>query len=157
MKSPCFVLLLLAAGSAQALDAACEPFIAAAEKTAQQAARHSVTETAGMRMEAITVGDQSWTRIDGGAWKAMKTNLLAAEKQINADVRSGAIPLSDCKDLGSEDLEGTPTRVLAYSLSMFGMPPSPSRAYIGKDGLIHALRADDTRVRYRYTGVNAPQ
>lgn len=157
MKRLALPLLLLTSSTAQALDAACEMFIAAAEKTAQQPARHTLTESTDLRLEAITVGGASWTRMDGGAWRTMKTDLLAAEKDINAQVRSGAIPLSDCKDLGSESLEGLPTRVIAYSLSMFGMPPAASKAYIGKDGLIHALRADDTRVRYRYTGVAAPK
>ena len=148
---------LLVANAAQALDPVCEIFIDAADKTAAQPARHTVTEGDGLRMEAITLGGKSYTRIDGSPWKDMKMDLLTAEKKINADVRSGKIALSKCKELPAEKIDGAPMRVVAYTLSMFGMPPGESKAYIGKDGLIYGLSADDTRVRYRYTGVTAPK
>lgn len=157
MKSLVLSALLLAANAAHALDPVCEIFIDAADKTAAQPARHTVTEGDGLRMEAITIGGKSWTRIDGSPWKDMKTDLLAAEKKINADVRSGKIALSKCKELGSEKIDGVSMRVVAYTMSMFGMPPGESKAYIGKDGLVYGLSADDTRVRYRYTGVTAPK
>jgi hypothetical protein len=148
---------LLVTNAAQALDPVCEVFIDAADKTAAQPARHSVTESDGLRMEAITVGGKSYTRIDGSPWKDMKTDLLAAEKKLNAEVRSGKTALSNCKELAAEKIDGVSMRVVSYTMSMFGMPPGESKAYIGKDGLIYGLSADDTRVRYRYTGVTAPK
>jgi len=151
------LFVFFAAVPAHALDAACEPFIAAAEKGLQQPARHSVSElTSGMRMEVIVTGGKFYT-MTGGKWRLMKMDLMAAERELNADVRSGKIQLTGCKKLGKESVEGVETAVLAYTLTMPGAKAVSAKAYIGKDGLVYAQTSPDMKVRYRYTGVTAPK
>ena len=149
--------LLVGSSTVHALDKACEPFIAAAEKAADQPARHTVSEsTDGPRMEAISVDGKFYANI-GGKWREMKADLSAAERKINADVRSGKIKVTDCKNLGSETVDGTPTSVTGYTIVMGDMAPAPSKIYVGKDGLPYAIASEGQRVRYRYTGVTAPK
>lgn len=150
-------LSLLASPAAMALEAACEPFIAAAEKTASQKARHSVSELDdGTRIEAIVVDGRFFTSL-GGKWQEMKIDLLAAERRLNAEVRAGKVPVSHCKDLGKETVDGIATRVIGYSIAFQGAAPTPARAYVGNDGLVYALSAEGQKVRYRYTGISAPK
>jgi hypothetical protein len=150
------VICLLSSPCAKALDRACEPYIAAAEKTTEQPERHSVAETDdGTRMEAILIGERFYTSI-GGKWQLMKIDLRASERQLNDGVRSGRIPLSNCRDLGNETIDGTPTRVIGYRITYAGAEPADCKAYIGRDGLVYAQSAAGQRVRYRYRGVKAP-
>ena len=151
------VTLLFASSSVHALDKACEPFIAAAEKGTQQPARHTVSESeGGPRMEMISVDGKYFANL-GGKWQEIKVDLLAAERKINAEVRSGKIKVTDCKDLGQETVDGIPTSVFGYTVTMPGVDPAPSKIYIGKDGLAYAISAPGQRVRYRYTGISAPK
>lgn len=154
----CWALILLATSpGASALDKACEPIVAAAEKTTAQTARHSVAELDdGTRLEAIIVQDDFYTLIDG-AWRRMKIDLRAVERQLNAGMRSGEMPLSDCKDLGMQSVDGIMTSVIGYRISLSGQPPAASRVYIGEDGLVYAMAADGQKVSYRYTGITAPE
>ncbi len=157
MKPLAIAALLSASFSVHALDKACEPFIAAAEKAAQQPARHTVSESeGGPRMEIISVDGKVFSNLTG-KWQEMKIDLSAAERKVNADVRSGKIKVTDCKDLGKETVDGIPTSVLGYTVTMEGVDPAPSKIYIGKDGLAYAISAPGQRVRYRYTGVSAPK
>jgi len=149
-------LLSMSSPAARALDRACESYIAAAEKTAEQPERHSIAETDnGTRMEAILIGERFYTSI-GGKWQLMKIDLRASERQLNAGVRSGRIPLTHCRDLGSETIDGTPTRVIGYRIALGGAAPADCKAYIGSDGLVYAQSSTGQRVRYRYRGVKAP-
>ena len=51
--------LIFATNTAHALDPVCETYLRAAEKSAQQPARHTITETGGMRLEIIVVGGKT--------------------------------------------------------------------------------------------------
>lgn len=64
--------LMLAGGSASALEPACETYLRAAEKSAGQASRHTVTEAGGVRLELVVTGGQAYTRFDGGKWQPVK-------------------------------------------------------------------------------------
>lgn len=157
MKSmPLLILALSAASPARALDATCETFLAAAEKGVEQPSRQSVSEMDGMRLESIIVDGKSYSAI-GGKWRPMGIDLKAAERKVNAEIRSGAIKLDACKRLPGESIDGTAMTVIEYRITMPGAPPASARAYIGKDGLVHALNADGMKVRYRYSGVAAPK
>jgi hypothetical protein len=153
--------LLLASSHANALSAACETYLRAAEKSAAQTARHSITETGGMRLEVMHVGGQTYTKISGEKWKRMKNNsTVAAEQKFVAEIRAGKYPISGCRKLGSEIIEGIPTTIYAYTLKIPGVPggdgEGEAKAYIGADGLVHAQSAPDAKVRHRYRGVKAP-
>lgn len=150
---------LLCAGSACALEPACETYLRAAEKTAQQPSRHMITEFDGMRMELILSGGQAYSRVNGGKWQVHKrgANPIAMERKLVAAIRAGEYPLTGCRKVGSETIEGVRTTVYAYTLAIPGLPAGEARAYIGADGLVHGQKSDDAVVRHRYTGVTAPK
>jgi hypothetical protein len=155
------VALLLACGQASALSPACETYLRAAEKSASQPSRHMVTETGGVRLELISTGGQAYTRFDGGKWQQLKRSgngdPIAMEKKFVAAIRSGEYPISGCRKLGSETLDGTPVTVYAYSLAVPGAPAGETKAYIGADGLVYGQRSSEAVVRHRYTNVTAPK
>jgi hypothetical protein len=148
--------IAIATNTAHALEPACEVYVRAAEKAASQPARHSVTETGGIKMEIIVVGGRAYSRV-GGKWSALKVDVFAAERKLTAAIRAGTYPMSGCRRLGSETVEGVPTTVYAYTLKIPGMPSAgEAKAYIGSDGLVHAQSTADAKVRHRYRGVAAP-
>ncbi len=150
-------LVLISPPPAQALDANCLPYVDAAEKSAQQPARQSVMETkGGVRMEAIVVDDVLYSKMDG-KWMKLKSGFWAMERALVDDMRSGEIKLTQCQSLGGETVNGIATRTFSYTMSMPGVDAISSKVYIGSDGLIYALVSDQTKVRYRYQGVRAPQ
>lgn len=148
-------LLLAASANVHALEPTCETYLRAAEKSAAKPARHSITETGGMRMEVIVVDGRSYTRV-GGPWKAQKLDLLAAERKLTAQIRAGKYPLTSCRKVGSEIVDGIPTTVYAYTLKISGLSSGETRASIGADGLVYAQRTHDAQTRHRYHGVVAP-
>ncbi|MBL8269669.1 hypothetical protein [Steroidobacter sp.] len=155
MKPMILSIALLLAPAAHALDATCELYLAAAEKSAKQPARHAVTDGGGMRSEAVVLDGKFYVQA-GGKWRLMKVDFTAIELKLVNDVRAGKIPISDCKVLGSESIEGAPMSVVSYTMKMQGLPAASAKAYIGKDGLVYAQSSEDSKIRYRYTGVQAP-
>lgn len=148
-------LLFAMSGAAWSLEPTCETYLRAAEKSAAKQARHSITETDGLRMEVIVVDGRSYTRV-GGPWKAQNMNLLAAERKLTAQIRAGKYPLTGCRKVGSEIVDGIPTTVYAYTLKISGLSSGETRASIGADGLVYAQRTHDAHTRHRYHGVVAP-
>lgn len=146
---------------AHALDAACEPFVKAAEKTTAQAARHNVSELGGgLRSEAIIKDGQMYMQVSG-KWMKGPSTFTTNEKQLNAEMRSGKIKVSNCKKLGAETVDGIATTVYSYDMEIpemgaFGSKKN-AKVYIGGDGLIHAQLADEVKVRIRYTDVSVPK
>ena len=156
MNRPILLSLLTLSPTVLALDASCEAFVAAAEKSVQRDSRHAVSDLGGgLRTEVIVIGGKSYLKADRG-WRMMPMDLLDHERKLNAEMRSGKMPVRDCQRLGSETVDGIATTIVRYTIAMPGAPVATAKAFIGADGLIHALSADDTKVRYRYTGVTAP-
>lgn len=159
MKLP-LLLALAFTLPAHALDAACEPYLKAAEKSAAAPKRHTVTQIdAENRVEAIKLDGAAYMKLDG-AWMKAPPNVITAENKLMAEMRSGKIKLRDCKKLGRETVEGIATTVYSYQMEIPGMPkPSgePAKAYVGDDGLIHAGAADGAKVRFRYSNITAPK
>ncbi|MGH8050462.1 MAG: hypothetical protein ACRERV_09805 [Methylococcales bacterium] len=159
--APLFFLLVFSTNQAHALEPTCETYVRAAEKTARQAARHTILETSGMHIETILVGGKIYTKLDG-KWSVSKhaqvTSLaLAAELSVLADIRSGKTPISACRKVGAQNVEGTPTTVYTYTLKIPGMAPDGgAKVYVGADGLIHAHTSATAKVRYLYRGITAP-
>lgn len=148
-------LLFVMSGAASALEPTCETYLRAAEKSAARPARHSITETGGLRMEVIVADGRSYTRV-GGPWKSQKMDLLAAERRLTAEIRAGKYPLTACRKVGGEIVDGIPTTVYAYTLKIPGLSTGETRASIGADGLVYAQRTSDAHTRHRYHGVVAP-
>lgn len=150
-------LLLMFTLPATALDATCEIYLNAAEKSASQAARHSITEPGdGSRMEAVIVDGKFFANIEGKWRKMPGGSVMAGERSLLAAIRSGRYPITGCRKAGSEMFEGVATTVIAYRLKLPGTPVEETRAYIGNDGLVYGQVSGETRVRHRYTGVKAP-
>jgi len=151
------VCLIFAANTAHALDPVCEVYLRAAEKSAQQPARHTITETGGMRLEIIVAGGKTYTRM-GGNWSRHNSTDIgqSAAKELNAAIRSGKYPMSGCRKLGPQNVDGIPTTGYAYTLKIPGMPSGEAKAFVGSDGLVHAQSTPDAKVRIRYRGVTAP-
>ena len=137
-------LLFAMSGTAWSLEPTCETYLRAAEKSAAQTARHS-----------IIANGRSYTRV-GGPWKAQKMDLLAAERKLTAQIRAGTYPLTGCRKVGNEIVDGIPTTVYAYTLKISGLSSGETRASIGADGLVYAQRTSDAHTRHRYHGVVAP-
>lgn len=154
---PLSVCLVFAANTAHALDPVCEVYLRAAEKSAQQPARHTITETGGMRLEIIVAGGKTYTRM-GGNWSRHNNTDIGqtAAKELNAAIRSGKYPMTGCRKLGPQSVDGIPTTAYAYTLKIPGIPSGEAKAFIGGDGLVHAQSTSDAKVRIRYRGVTAP-
>ncbi len=154
---PLSACLIFTANTAHALDPVCEVYLRAAEKSAQQPARHTITETGGMRLEIIVVGGKTYTRMDGKWTRHSKVDVgQSAAKELNADIRSGKYPMSGCRKLGPQNVDGIPTTGYAYTLKLPGIPSGEAKAFVGSDGLVHAQSTSDAKVRIRYRGVTAP-
>ncbi|WP_440222195.1 hypothetical protein ACQQ2N_13995 [Dokdonella sp. MW10] len=157
MKHSLLLTLTLASPSAFALEAACEPIVAASERTAAQHARHSVADDAdGTRMEAIVLDGAFYVSVDG-SWRRMPVDLRATERRINAGMRDGSIALSGCRAEGRATVDGIQTSVFAYRVALRGQIQDEARLFVGDDGLVHALSSGGHKVRYRYSGVTAPK
>lgn len=139
-----------------ALDAACEPILKSSEAKLGQPAWHSVTESGGIKLEAIKV-DGKFFMADDGKWKKSPMNLDEAEKIAIEMLQDGKIKVSDCKDEGSETLDGVEMTVLGYTTEIPGVPAVATKLYIGKDdGLPYKSTSDKTTATYQYKGVVAP-
>jgi len=151
------LLLLFIASPAFALDATCEIYLNAAEKSAGQTTRHSITEPGdGSSLEMVSVNGQHFARVDGKWSKFPGAGIGPGERSMLAAIRSGHYPISGCRNLGSERFEGVATTVIAYTLKLPGQPAEETRAYIGSDGLVYGQVSGKTRVKHRYSGVQAP-
>lgn len=153
------VMALAAAGNAYGLEPACEVYLQAAEKSARQPARHSTTDTEGLRLEMLIADGKMFMKEDG-KWRQQPTtgaSPLVAEQQFIASIRAGKYPISGCRKVGSENVEGIATTIYTYTLKIPGMPGGEARVFIGTDGLVHAQTTADAKVRHRYSGVTAPR
>ena len=149
--------LIFATNTAHALDPVCETYLRASEKSAQQPARHTITETGGMRLEIIVVGGKTYTKMDGKWSRHSNTDVSrTAAKELNAAIRSGKYPMSGCRKLGPQNVDGIATIAYAYTLKIPGTSSGEAKVFIGSDGLVHAQSTSDAKVRHRYRGVTAP-
>jgi hypothetical protein len=153
-------LLLALPQTSSALDAACEPILAASEARMKMPAWHSASEVNGgnFKLEAIKADGKFYIRTGKGKWSLSPINIDETEQKMLAQIASGEIKLAQCKDEGSETVEGTATRVISYRVEIKGGPAADTKLYIGKaDGLPYAATSDKAKSRYSYTGVVAPK
>jgi hypothetical protein len=157
MRLATLLFLFVVSSPVLSLDATCEIYLAAAEKSASQPSRHSITEPGdGSSLEMVMINGQHWSRVDGQWERFPGGSLLNAERSMVAAIRSGRYPISSCRKLGNERFEGVATTVIAYTLKMPGSPGAETRAYIGNDGLVYGQVSGPSRVRHRYANVKPP-
>ncbi len=100
MKKPVLILavsLLLGTlpSAALALDAACEPILAASEARIKVPAWRTVSEVnTNFKLETLKVDGKFYNRIDSGKWKVMPSNIDEAERTLLAQIRSGEVKRS---------------------------------------------------------------
>ncbi len=141
---------------ATALDAVCESVIKACEARTNVPAWQSVTEMGATKLEAMKANGQYYIRRNAAAW-TKTANIDNAERDLVAQMKNGQIKLSECKNEGSEMVEGVDTNVVSYVIEMPGAPPARTKLRIGKtDGLPYAQTSDVIKANYRYKNVAAP-
>lgn len=153
-----FLVSLLIAGEASALDAACSPMLSASEARIKQPAWHSITMVNGnFRMENIKVAGAFFLRV-GGSWSRSPVNFDEAEKVMIAQMRSDEIKLSQCNSGGGDVVDGVPVYVFRSRIEMKGAPAEDSTLFIGKaDGLPYRQVSKSVNVVYKYKGVVPPK
>ena len=160
------ILLTLGMASLHALtahagvDPACAPVLKASLARAAAPAWESVTVVSpgNFKIEVIYAGGQSYMRVNGERWKKSTVNLAKAEQEMVAQINSGQIKLSKCKDGGDSTIDGIPTRIINYTVEMAGAPAAASTLHIGKaDGLPYAQSGEKVKTHIRYRGVTAPK
>ncbi|MDO8329718.1 MAG: hypothetical protein Q7T36_04530 [Fluviicoccus sp.] len=152
--------LSLASAAMAGVDPACAPVIKSSLARAAAPAWETVTVVSpgNFKMEAIQAGGQSYMRMNGERWKKAPVNLAKAEQQVVAQINSGQIKLSKCKDGGDSTIDGIPTRMINYTVEMAGAPAAAATLHVGKaDGLPYAQTGDKVKTHIRYRGVTAPK
>lgn len=142
-----------------ALDAACDPLVKSSEAKLAQPAWHTTVASEGLTLESIKV-DGKFYMADDGKWKKAPMNLDQAEKVAIKMMKDGKIKVTDCKDEGSDTVDGMEMSVISYVTEVpgSGVPAAATRLYIGKDdGLPYKSSSDEVTATYQYKGVVAPK
>lgn len=149
-----------AASSATTIDPACAAVIKASEAKLAQAAWHTITEADGLKLEAIKVNEQFFMNTEG-TWQPAP-DLSHAERVVIGMMKDGSLKMTDCKEEGSDTLDGIEVAVLSYHSDMAGIGAGTNQVYIGKaDGLPYkSLTTTDkgelSTQTVRYKEVTAP-
>lgn len=152
------LLALCSCSAVLALDKACEPLIKSSEAKIAQSAWRSVSPAG----EAIKTADKSYMQMEG-KWIESPLDLNEIERQVIENVKTGTLKVTDCKETGSEVLDGKEMRIFMYTTEIpnSGFPASTAKLYIGKeDGLPYLQTGIDdqetTKVTYHYIDITAP-
>lgn len=151
--------LLCACSAVLAVEPACEPIVAASEKSSAQPARHAFFNLGdGPRGESVLIDGQLYIQVSE-RWMKAPAGALEAERKLNADLRNGTIKTWDCQRVGTETVDAVSTTVYSYRQEMPDMPEvdDPIKVYIGRDGLVYLIEIGKMRSKFRYTGVTAPK
>lgn len=150
--------LMLLAPTTFALDAACEPLVNASKARMAQPAWHSIVEGDGIKLEAIKVDGQFYMSADN-KWQKSPMDLDKAEQIAIDSILNGSLKVTNCKEEGTETIEGVETTILGYDSEVVGTDLGKGRVkiYLGKeDGLPYLSTFDNTKSTYRYTNISAP-
>ncbi|MEN9865768.1 MAG: hypothetical protein RL748_1358 [Pseudomonadota bacterium] len=150
----------LLSSAAFALDPACEPILQASEKRISQARWKTETVLRDeSKIEAIKVNNTFYSSRDG-KWAKVAANLDEQESKFVAQLRSGAIVISNCKAEEDEKQDGVDVSVISMHLKAPGDGGAAldAKLYIGKqDGLPYLQTSSNTKTTYRYKNVFAPR
>lgn len=120
--------------STTTVDPACDAVIKASEAKLVQAAWHTVTEADGLKLEAIKLNEQFFMSTEG-KWQ-QAPDLSHAERVAIGMMKDGSIKMTECKEQGTETLDGVEVVMFSYHSDMAGMGAGTNQIYIGKlDGL----------------------
>lgn len=144
-----------------ALDSACDPLVKASEAKLAQEAWHSITESKDVKVQAIKLKGEYFVEFDG-KWQKAPMDMDQAEKAAIELIKSDTIKVTECKEEGSETLEGVEMSVFSYSSEMpgSGLPKTTSKLYIGKaDGLPYKTLLDEEGGvnTIKYKDISAPK
>lgn len=152
------LVLLVSHANAFALEAACEPLLSSSAAKITQPAWHAIHSEG----EAIRIADQSFMKMEG-QWMKSPIDLNQVEQQVIEQMKSGAIKVTDCKEAGTETLDGKTMRIFTYTTEVpnSGIPAAKAKLYIGQeDGLPYLQTGiddkDESKVTYSYKDIKAP-
>lgn len=143
------------------VDTVCEVVIKASEAKLAQAAWYAITETDGLKLEAIKVDGQFFMSTDG-QWQ-QGPDMSQAEKVAIGMMKDGSIKITACKEEGTDTLDGVEVTILSYHSEMTGIGAGTNQLYIGKaDGLPYKSLAktdkgETSSQTMRYKDVIAPK
>lgn len=150
--------VLMPLQKAVALEAACELIMKANAVSMHTPTWQKVSTLIGkdFKIETRKVEGQYYTFM-GKEWKKQDASFNAIVKSFDGEVRSGKIKLSDCKEEGSQIIDGVDTTIISYRVEVTGAPAANAKVYIGKaDGLPYADSSATTESRYSYKNIVAP-
>lgn len=154
------IFLIMPLHNAFALDAACKPILKASDASASAPTWQKINTLTGKKdykMEIRKIKGQYYTYSSGGDWKKQDAGFEKAVQSFTGQIRSGVIKISQCKNEGTEIVDGVNTIVISYRIEMTGAPAANAKLYIGKaDGLPYAESSDATQSRYSYKNVVVP-
>ncbi len=140
------------------LDPACEPILKASEaRISQPRWKTETVLRSETKIETIKVINVFYANRDG-KWAKLATNLDEQERKFVAQLRSGAVQISNCKPEGEEKVGEIDTTVISMHLQAEGGAALDALLYIGKkDGLPYAQSSLNTKTTYQYKNVFAPR
>ncbi len=148
--------LLLASPSVFALDAACEPVIAASAARMAQPHWHAITNATSGTLEVIKADGKFYQRPSHQHWQTAP-NLDYSEQVWRENIRAGSFKLADCAPGGAQAIGDIETQIVRYRINMPGFDPRPVMLYIGKtDGLPYQQTYLGAITHYSYQTVSAP-
>lgn len=161
LNAPCLFVacIFLFISSAYGIDEVCEQVLQAGEVRANQLAWHSSTEIKkGFTVEALKANGKFYSKSNQDPWKIAASDFDAAARKFSSDARKGIITISECKDEGTETVDGIDTTVISYHLDVIGTPPVKGKIYIGEgDGLPYIQTSNEMESHVRYKGVKEPK
>lgn len=140
---------------------ACETVIKASEAKLAQTAWHTITEADGLKLEAIKLNEQFFMSTEG-KWQPAP-DMSHAERVVIGMMKDGSIKLTECKEEGTDSLDGVEVVMFSYHSNMAGMGAVVNQVYIGKlDGLPYKSLAktdkgETSSQTTRYKDVVAPK
>ena len=140
------------------LDPACDPILKASEARISQPRWKTETVLRNeTKIETIKVINVFYASRDG-KWAKQPANLDEQERQFVAQLRSGKVAISNCKDEGEEKIGEIDTNVISMHLQVGSGAGLDVRLNIGKkDGLPYAQSSTNTKTTYQYKNVFAPR
>lgn len=146
--------------SAFALEAACEPILQASEKRISQPRWKAETVLLDeSKIESIKINNVFYSGRNG-KWSKIAANLDEQESKFVAQLRSGAVVMSNCKAEEDDKHDGVEVSVISMHLQVPGEGGASldAKLYIGKkDGLPYLQTSSNTKTTYRYKNVIAPR